>query len=296
MTALLRSGVRTPGIWWGHLRPSRSGECVPHICLEPKFDKQVMSWLKKVRALVRRWNDIVDSRRAPPKVDVMGQYRKTLSECDCSFSLHLGSGRDKYDVGPVVSGDKGRVVAFDLDTQGLLLNKMSLKARGDAVALPFKSDTFSLVFSEYTFEHLTKPWDVLTEIDRVLRPQGSVVILVPNRRHYYTLATKLTPLWFHRWWLNAQGVERVDLDTFPTRHRWGGIADFQRSAASYGWQIAGLWSTPGPTGYTRWLPIHPLFTLVDRMLSRWPTTHLAYVVHFVKPSSEGLQPRNGSNS
>ena len=255
-----------------------------------------MSWLKKLRALVRRWNDIVDSRLAPPKVDLMRQYREALSEYNRSIALHLGSGRDKYDVGPVVSNNGGRVVAFDVDTQGLVLNKMSLKVRGDAAALPFKSDTFSLVFSEYTFEHLAKPWDVLKEIDRVLSPQGAVVILVPNRRHYYTLATMLTPLWFHRWWLKAQGVDRVDLDTFPTRHRWGGIADFQRSAALYGWQIAELWSTPGPTGYTRWLPIHPLFTLVDRMLSRWPSMHLAYMVHFVKPGSKGPQPQNGANS
>ena len=255
-----------------------------------------MALLKTLRDLVRCCNGLIDAKLAPTRTDLMGRYRDTISTCNRSIVLHIGSGRDKYNLEETVSNGEGISVAFDLDVNGLSLNKMSLRVRGDASLLPFKADTFSLVFSEYTFEHLTRQWDVLSEIDRVLRSQGSLVILVPNRNHYYTLVTRITPFWFHRWWLKAQGVQEVDIDTFPTMHRWGAISDFQRSAALYGWEIFDLQSTPGPTGYTKWLPIHPLFTVVDRVLSRWRTNHLAYMVHFVKTRSKNIERPDGLES
>lgn len=255
-----------------------------------------MVLLKKLRDLVKYCNGLIDAKLAPTRTNLMGLYRDAIGTCDRSAVLHIGSGRDKYNLESTASHPEGVCVAFDMDTNGLSLNNMSVRVRGDASRLPFQTNTFSLVFSEYTFEHLVKPWDVLSEIDRVLNPQGSVVILVPNRNHYYTFVTRFTPFWFHRWWLNVQGVQEVDIDTFPTRHRWGSISDFQRSAVLYGWEVYGLHSTPGPTGYTRWLPIHSLFTVVDRILSRWRTNHLAYVVHFVKTDAKNIERLDGSAS
>lgn len=51
---------------------------------------------------------------------------------------------------------------------------------GDLEDLPFKNDSFDLVYSAYVFEHLDNPEKVIKEARRVLKPQGNLVIICPN--------------------------------------------------------------------------------------------------------------------
>ena len=48
--------------------------------------------------------------------------------------------------------------------------------------LPFQRDSFDTVFSNSTLEHIPDTNGVLSEISRVLRPGGRLVITVPTRR------------------------------------------------------------------------------------------------------------------
>lgn len=50
--------------------------------------------------------------------------------------------------------------------------------RGDALALPFSDDTFDLVLSQATLEHVTDPQQAVDEMTRVLRPGGKLYIEV----------------------------------------------------------------------------------------------------------------------
>lgn len=50
---------------------------------------------------------------------------------------------------------------------------------GSASALPFEDGAFSVVISRYTFHHFTSPLSVLTEMIRVCRPNGLVLIADP---------------------------------------------------------------------------------------------------------------------
>src|SRR5689334_9192178 len=51
---------------------------------------------------------------------------------------------------------------------------------GDGYSLPFASESFSLVLLIAVIEHTSRPWEVLREARRVLKPGGRVVIVVPN--------------------------------------------------------------------------------------------------------------------
>jgi SAM-dependent methyltransferase len=53
-------------------------------------------------------------------------------------------------------------------------------AQGDAVELPFLSDTFERVYCSEVLEHLPDPPAALGEIRRVLKPGGVAVLSVPN--------------------------------------------------------------------------------------------------------------------
>lgn len=50
--------------------------------------------------------------------------------------------------------------------------------RADALALPFRDDTFDLVLSQATLEHVTDPQQAVDEMTRVLRPGGRLYIEV----------------------------------------------------------------------------------------------------------------------
>jgi SAM-dependent methyltransferase len=52
--------------------------------------------------------------------------------------------------------------------------------KGDIYNLPYPSDFFDMVFCIQTLEHLTNPKKVLTEMDRICKPDGMILISVPN--------------------------------------------------------------------------------------------------------------------
>lgn len=49
----------------------------------------------------------------------------------------------------------------------------------------FGSDEFDLIVSLETFEHLRNPQPVLRELNRILKPEGTVIVTCPNDHWYY---------------------------------------------------------------------------------------------------------------
>lgn len=54
---------------------------------------------------------------------------------------------------------------------------------GDGNALPFKDNLFDTVLLIDVLEHTENPKQIVSEIKRVLKPRGKVVVTVPNERH-----------------------------------------------------------------------------------------------------------------
>lgn len=229
---------------------------------------------------LERFNSWVDGLVAPDVENRKDVYRRWLSDVEFERALHLGSGRDRHGLGRQLE-ERGTVVALDPDTQALDRNAVAEKIAGDGQRLPFDDDAVDLVFSEYVFEHLPDPEAALAEIDRVLRPGGSFVVLVPNPDHYYARLADLTPFWFHRLWFRIQGVEDHEEDRYPTQYDWGTYADITGVER---WELERFASFPGPTSYTRVLPVHALFALFDRAMVDRPEHHVAYVAHYRVPS------------
>lgn len=242
-----------------------------------------MKWIRgfpAIRNSLIRFNHRIERKLGPRQVNLIESYRTTLCSIAFSHAIHLGCGRDEHQVRSRICG-RAEVVSLDEDFEGLKENDAPLRIGGDASALPFKNGTFDMVFSEYAFEHILDPWIALKEVDRVLAPGGSVLILVPNRKHYYAWLARLTPLWFHRLWLRWRSGSSAHIDTFPKRYRWGAVTDFHSLTQRLPWQVVAIDSMPGQS-YTHWLPFHVLFVILDRILSRWQSMHVSYVVHFRK--------------
>jgi ubiquinone/menaquinone biosynthesis C-methylase UbiE len=100
---------------------------------------------------------------------------------DMVLDVACGPGRLSLDLAPHV----GSVTGLDL-TPGMLeqartaLGASGLEnvefVQGDALAMPFADETFSIVVSSAAFHHFEAPGRVLAEMVRVCRPGGRVVI------------------------------------------------------------------------------------------------------------------------
>jgi len=104
----------------------------------------------------------------------------------------VGCGDGIIDLGVVLTSSPARLVGFDIvptDTEQLLH-----MARRDGVAeqlptqlefrrseprsLPAEADSFDVVFSWSTFEHVVEPTSLLRDVHRVLRPRGVLMIQI----------------------------------------------------------------------------------------------------------------------
>ncbi|RKZ29366.1 class I SAM-dependent methyltransferase, partial [bacterium] len=73
---------------------------------------------------------------------------------------------------------------------------------GNAFALPFKSETFDLVFHQGLLEHFREEEGILAENARVLKSGGYAIVDVPQRWHIYTVIKHILiafDKWFAGW-------------------------------------------------------------------------------------------------
>lgn len=98
--------------------------------------------------------------------------------------LDLGSGTG---AAAVVFGDR-TVVAVDPVPQMLAINPIPARVVAAGERLPFADGVFDGVFSAYVFRNLSSVSETLAEIERVLRPGGSAVVVDLGRPRWRPLA------------------------------------------------------------------------------------------------------------
>jgi len=91
------------------------------------------------------------------------------------------------DVTGVEPDSPGFEASFKLSRALMTVNGLDPERIVNAVGehLPFPDDTFDIVFSSNVLEHTTKPYDVLDEALRVLKPGGTLQVVFPNYGSYY---------------------------------------------------------------------------------------------------------------
>jgi len=153
--------------------------------------------------------------------------RKLISEKVSSDSRVLDAGAG---AGEMFSYDlKSRVrevVGADLDPRVESNPQLHRGIVTDLASIPVVDDYFDMIFSRYVFEHVQRPSAFLKEMNRLLRPGGSLIFLTPNKWHYVALAARLTPHRMHERFNRMRG--RGDEDTFSTVYRLNSASDLRR--------------------------------------------------------------------
>ena len=119
------------------------------------------------------------------------------------LEVGAGSGRDSLSL----AATGAVVVILDISSSslrmaGLLAERAGIDVtliRADGRALPFRDGTIGTVFHQGVLEHFTNPEEILEENRRVLKPDGHLLVDVPQTFHPWTILKHvLIPfgLWF----------------------------------------------------------------------------------------------------
>ncbi len=121
-------------------------------------------------------------------------------------------------------------------------------ANGLADDLPYQANSFDVIIATWLFEHLPAPEKTLAELQRVLRPNGKLILLTPNVKHPLLWANRISQL------LPAiQGklverlYDRAEADTFPVTYKANTPATLKSLAAKAKLTVKELQIIPDPS-------------------------------------------------
>lgn len=205
------------------------------------------------------------SETAPDQLDdrILASIRPT----DHVLEIGAGSGeglQNHLDL----RGKVEKYVGIDPDPKVLSNPYLDEAYEGSADAMPFVDGSFDLVFHRFVAEHFEFPAGCNREMYRVLRPGGTLLFLTPSRHYYPMLAARLTPHWFHEFYIRRFASGRTTGEVFPTFYRLNDEKTITRELNAVGFSCkVEHFSTP--PGYLRFSTISFLAgTLYERTAER----------------------------
>lgn len=179
-----------------------------------------------------------------------------------SLARGLGRGESLLDVGMARGGsmqaarDLGWTEIHGIDCTDTFLRKLEARQFhvrvADAHALPYPAERFDAVLMSHVLEHLDSPPRALSEVHRVLKPDGVAVITVPNADYWRAHLHRGRYKWyrldregrFHHAYFTlrtlADALEEAGLEplTYPTIRLAGrSVREAARGQSLSSWQL-----------------------------------------------------------
>ena len=150
-----------------------------------------------------------------PRWEVYDRRIKDLSD-PLHHCLNIGAGTDEpFDL----SGSFAISVDTDILKPKNNLNRSVPFLQADLFHLPFASGSFDLVLLRFVAEHISDPPRAISEIERVLKPGGQVLILTTNLSSPFIFVPRFLLPYSLRRSLMKHLFQVDDEDIFPTYHR-----------------------------------------------------------------------------
>ena len=124
------------------------------------------------------------------------EQQADISKSDRVLEVGCGWGR-------LITNIEGTEQKFVVDISPDMLRKQEYlfgdqinKTIGDGDSLPFKSNTFDVVYSVRVLQYVTDVNHTISEMKRVLNDDGTLVIILPNKYNLYNYMTYHTKLYW----------------------------------------------------------------------------------------------------
>jgi len=126
------------------------------------------------------------------------------------LDVGTGSGEIAYYL-----SDYFRVISIDINDQRLFHDGFEFLVTSEV--LPFASNVFDIVISNHVIEHVNSTHTHISEIHRVLKPEGWLYLATPNRLwpwevHYRVPLIHYLPRDFFHWLMRKAGKYQEDID------------------------------------------------------------------------------------
>lgn len=125
-----------------------------------------------------------------------------------------------------IKGKVGKVIGCDVDNAIFNNNSVDEQIKikiGEP--LPFEDNSFDLIISDYTLEHIANPNEVAKEFHRILKKEGWICARTPNKYSYVSLITRIVNNTHHAKILKYAQPERKEIDVFPTTFKLNSMRD-----------------------------------------------------------------------
>lgn len=213
---------------------------------------------QEYRRLKTDWRDSLTIYR-----DVINQQTNTetrILDIGCGHGDFL---KPVYDKTPHTYGVDPDQEALDKNT--LIKNKVV----GVVENLPFESNFFDLVVSEFVLEHLDNPNKAFREIYRVLKPGGKVVFLTPNVWNYNVWIIRMIPNGLHDFFTRKL-YDRQEGDTYPVRYKINSVKKIAKTLEPIGFKKSQVILNGDPTYISFNRPLFALGCLLEKILDLKP--------------------------
>jgi SAM-dependent methyltransferase len=142
--------------------------------------------------------------------------------------------------------------------------------------LQFADESFDVIVSDVTFEHVEEPALVARELLRVLRPGGYICARTPNKWGYVKFITSLIPNRAHVALLKFIQPDRRAEDVFPTKYRLNSVSEIRRHFA--GCEVFHYFDSAEPSYYFGNEIVYRLMLAVHRVMPDFMATSLCVFI------------------
>src|SRR5437879_1879441 len=132
-----------------------------------------------------------------------GRTHIKLLEAGCGARSHVRFTAPVYAVGLDISREQ-------LERNSALQEKIL----GDVQSHSLPNEEFDAVVCWMVLEHLPRPKDAMLNLFRSVKPEGVLILAIPNLLSFKGIATKITPFWFHRFFYSFIKDRRLSFPTY----------------------------------------------------------------------------------
>ncbi len=196
---------------------------------------EIIVWPRELSPPPLTEERLIEGRRGQTEIEHLHRYLLAREWCRDKDVLDVASG-EGYGTALLAQVAR-RAVGVELATDAVEHATRAYKAgnlsfiAGDARRLPCPDTTFDVVTSFGTIERFTEQQLFLSEIRRVLRPGGLLIVSTPDRDHYSSAESAPNP--FHVRELTRAEFDLLLRSSFHRGLAAASTADLRLGSASY---------------------------------------------------------------